>query len=50
METYTPPTITELGSLHELTLSSPINKIGRSSDQLTAIIPNLVGDQVTAVS
>jgi Na+/citrate or Na+/malate symporter len=49
METYAPPAITELGSLHELTLSSPINKIGTKADQYTGQGP-IVGDLTPAVS
>ena len=39
---YQPPTVTELGSLRELTLQK-VNKIGHSHDFHTNTIPNLVG-------
>ena len=41
METYTSPAITDLGSLHELTLET--NKIGRNADIYSGIVP-IVGD------
>jgi hypothetical protein len=41
IEAYTSPAITDLGSLHELTLET--NKIGRNADIYSGIVP-IVGD------
>jgi hypothetical protein len=51
MEIYTPPAITELGSLHTLTLSSPFqNKVGSQADIYTAAGVPIVGELTPAVS
>jgi len=50
MESYTPPAITDLGSLHDLTLTSPFNKVGTSTDFASQVVPGLVGDVTPAVS
>jgi len=44
---YTAPTVTELGSLRELTLAGPSNKVGTSSDIYSNVVP-LVGSIVDA--
>jgi len=45
MEQYTTPTVTTLGSLHELTLD--FNKIGHTPDVYSSAVP-IVGPIVTA--
>lgn len=41
-ETYEPPELRELGSLHELTLQQ-FNKVGTTADTLSAINESVVG-------
>jgi hypothetical protein len=42
---YTPPTVTELGSVRDLTLQD-MDKIGKSADFLTRLLPDLNGSIV----
>ena len=43
--TYTPPTVTDLGTVRDMTLD--LNKVGFESDVYSAIVP-IVGSIVTA--
>lgn len=40
---YVRPTITKLGTVHELTLANPFNKIGHATDAFSTVVPGLVG-------